>query len=145
MSAYALIKDGIVVNAVLWDGEGDLFQDFETHEIKEGEIVGPGFFAEADQKGNWTFTAPVTEVTEEEKAEENLRSAQAEYDLASAQITALNQRIEDEDYSGEYSQEAVVSSKIEWTNYRKVLRAYLAAGDGTSDLSTRSGVKKSPL
>lgn len=38
MSGYALIKDGVVVNAVVWNGEGDLFSEYETYEIKDGGI-----------------------------------------------------------------------------------------------------------
>lgn len=134
MSGYALIKDGVVVNAVVWNGEGDLFSEYETYEIQEGDQVGPGFTAEKDKKGNWIFTAPVIVLTDAEKAEINLRTAQAEYDLASAQITALNQRIEDEDYSDDYTEEAVAASKAAWTNYRKALRAYISSGDGTKSL-----------
>ncbi|MEN4580243.1 hypothetical protein [Pantoea agglomerans] len=134
MSGYALIKDGVVVNAVVWNGEGDLFSEYETYEIKDGDQVGPGFTAEKDKKGNWIFTAPVIILTDAEKAEINLRAAQSEYDLASAQITELNQRIEDEDYNSDYSEAAVTSSKVAWTNYRKALRSYLLKEDGAAEL-----------
>ncbi|MEN4597878.1 hypothetical protein ABEG75_07900 [Pantoea agglomerans] len=134
VSSYALIKDGVVVNAVLWDGEGDLFPEYETYEIKEQDQVSPGFTAEKDKKGTWVFTAPVVEITPEEQAQKNLSAAQSGYNLASAQITALNQRIEDEDYSGEFTEEAVEKSKADWTTYRKALRAYISAGDGTASL-----------
>lgn len=30
MSIYAVIKDGIVVNTVVWDGVGDLFDAFDV-------------------------------------------------------------------------------------------------------------------
>ena len=134
MSAYALIKDGIVVNAVLWDGEGEIFQEFETYEIGEGEAVGPGFTAEKDQKGNWVFTAPVVVVTPEQQAQKNLNTAQSEYSLASSQITALNQRIEDEDYSDELTADIVSALKTSWTKYRKELRAYIEKSDGAVKL-----------
>ncbi|KEY42712.1 hypothetical protein [Pantoea agglomerans] len=134
VSSYALIKDGVVVNAVLWNGEGDLFPEYETYEIKEEDQVGPGFTAEKDKKGSWVFTAPVIEITPEEQAQKNLSAAQSAYNLASAQITALNQRIEDEDYSGDYTEEAVAKSKADWTTYRKALRAYIAEATGKGDL-----------
>lgn len=134
VSSYALIKDGVVVNAVLWNGEGDLFPEYETYEIKEGDQVGPGFNAKKDDKGNWVFTAPVVEITPEEQAQKNLSAAQSEYNLASAQITALNQRIEDEDYSGDYTEGAVAKSKADWTTYRKALRAYIAEATGKGDV-----------
>lgn len=134
VSSYALIKDGVVANAVLWNGEGDLFPEYETYEIKEDDQVGPGFTAEKDKAGNWVFTPPVVEITPEEQAQKNLSTAQSEYNLASAQITALNQRIEDEDYSGEFTEEAVAKSKADWTTYRKALRAYISAADGAASL-----------
>ncbi|MEN4735797.1 hypothetical protein [Pantoea agglomerans] len=134
MFGYALIKDGVVVNAVVWNGEGDLFSEYETYEIKEGDQVGPGFTAEKDKKGNWIFTAPVIVLTDAQKAEINLRTAQAEYDLASAQITSINQRIEDEDYSEDYTEASITSSKVAWTNYRKALRSYIVKGDGAAEL-----------
>ncbi|MCX2201459.1 hypothetical protein [Pantoea agglomerans] len=134
VSSYALIKDGVVVNAVLWNGEGDLFPEYETYEIKEEDQVGPGFTAEKDKKGSWVFTAPVVEITPEERAQKNLSTAQSEYNRASAQITALNQRIEDEDYSGDYTEAAVAKSKNDWTTYRKALRAYISEADGKEAL-----------
>ncbi|WNK50201.1 hypothetical protein RM153_07670 [Pantoea agglomerans] len=130
VSSYALIKGGVVVNAVLWNGEGDLFPEYETYEIKEEDQVGPSFTAEKDKKGSWVFTAPVVEITPEEQAQKNLNIAQSEYNHASAQITALNQRIEDEDYSGELTEAAVAKSKAELTAYRKALRAYIAEASG---------------
>lgn len=52
MSVYALIKDGSVVNTVVWDGDGDIFGDFIAINIDE---IGAGI--------GWTydgteFTAP---------------------------------------------------------------------------------------
>lgn len=134
VSSYALIKDGVVANAVLWNGEGDLFPEYETYEIKGNDQVGPGFTAEKDKKGNWVFTPPVIEITPVEQAQKNLSAAQSEYNLASAQITALNQRIEDEDYSGEFTEEAVARSKADWATYRKALRAYIAEATGKGAL-----------
>ncbi|VFS43914.1 phage tail fiber assembly protein [Enterobacter cancerogenus] len=42
MSTYALIKDGQVMNTVLWDGEGDIFEGYETVKI-DGLSVGIGW------------------------------------------------------------------------------------------------------
>lgn len=132
-SSYALIKDGVVVNAVLWDGEGDLFPEYETYEIKEEDSVSPGFTAEKDKKGSWVFTAPVVELTPEEKANKNIQEASSSYDRASVKITSLNQIIEDEDYSSS-SEEDVRAELAIWTSYRKALRAYIAKGDGKFSL-----------
>lgn len=135
MSSYALIKDGIVVNAVLWDGQGDIFQEYEKYEIKDGEQVGPGYTAKKDSKGKWSFSAPVVEITPEEQANKNIQAASSAYDLASAKITALNEIIEDEDYSS-YPEADVRAQLSTWTSYRKALRAYIAKGDGSAKLPT---------
>nr|WP_310616921.1 hypothetical protein [Pantoea cypripedii] len=133
MGNYALIKNGNVENVVVWDGEGTLFDDYSICEIKDGEIVGPGFSADQDSSGNWEFTAPVVVVTPEEQALINLQKAQTEYGRASDKITALNQQIEDEDFTGT-TEDAVKSSLSGWTTYRKALRAYNAAADGSAAL-----------
>lgn len=53
MSTYALIKDGQVVNTVVWDGEGDIFEGYETFKI-DGLGVGIGWTYDGK-----IFTAPV--------------------------------------------------------------------------------------
>lgn len=61
MSTYALIKDGQVMNTVLWDGEGDIFEGYETVKI-DGLGVGIGWTYDGKK-----FTAPpVPEPTHEE-------------------------------------------------------------------------------
>jgi len=129
MADYAIIKDGVVKNVIVWDGKGDLFSEYSTYEIKKGQQVGPGFSAEQNSSGHWEFKAPVIVITPEEQAALNLQLAQSEYVRASAKITALNERIEDEDYSG--TTEAAVKAELTlWTTYRKALRAYSSAADG---------------
>lgn len=32
---YALVTDGIVVNVVIWDGEGHIFDDYQVFKIDE--------------------------------------------------------------------------------------------------------------
>lgn len=66
----------------------------------------------------------------------NLQQAQVEYDNASARIRLLQDRVDDEDYDDTYTEEAVKQEKSTWTAYRKSLRAYLTANDGTKDLPT---------
>ena len=36
MNRYALIKNNIVVNIVIWDGAGDMFADFKA--VKDGNV-----------------------------------------------------------------------------------------------------------
>lgn len=139
MADYALIKDGVVKNVVVWDGKGDLFSDYSTYEIKEGQQVGPGFSAVQDSIGGWEFEAPEVVITPEEQAATNLKSAQSEYDRASENITALNEQIADDDYTGT-TEDAVKAELATWTAYRKALRAYIAAADGSAALPSAPDV-----
>ena len=61
MSTYALIKDGQVVNTVVWDGEGDIFEGYETVKI-DGLGVGIGWKLD----GKKFSGRPVPEPTHEE-------------------------------------------------------------------------------
>ncbi len=52
MSTYALIKDGVVENIVVWDGTGDIFSDYTTVNIDDVE-AGIGW-----AYSDGTFTQP---------------------------------------------------------------------------------------
>ncbi|MGE4775215.1 hypothetical protein [Yersinia enterocolitica] len=71
--------------------------------------------------------------TPEEIAAENMATARTEYDRATANIVALNEQIEDEDYAGT-TKDTVKADLSSWTDYRKQLRAYIKAGDGCGPL-----------
>lgn len=61
MLDYALIKNGVVENVVIWDGEGDIFADYTAVSIT-GLNVGIGWSYDGK-----TFTAPpALELTHEE-------------------------------------------------------------------------------
>lgn len=92
VSSYALIKDGVVVNAVVWDGKGDLFPEYETYEIQDGDQVGPGFTAEKDKKGNWIFSPPpAPELTKEQIAEKNQLLKNANISMKASLLTEATQ------------------------------------------------------
>lgn len=147
---YALIKDGFVVNIAVWNGEGDIFADFTTVEITNtfaaaiGDAYIDGVLYAKPRDGyeytfssdslKWTMTADGTAKKAAADAAVNLETAQSEYDRASEKITALQQQIDDEDYSETDTAETVAAAKATWTTYRKALRAYIAAGDGTAAL-----------
>ena len=61
---YALIKNGIVVNVILWDWSGeegeDIFKEYEKAFIDDSCIVGVGFIASRDSDNNWVFNEPDT-------------------------------------------------------------------------------------
>jgi len=132
-NGYALIKDGLVQNVVVWNGEGDIFSEFETYEIPDGVAVGPGYMVTKKGK-DLIFTAPVIVKSPEAMAMENMFLANQEYDRASSKITALQQQIDDEDYSADVNEETVKAAKSSWTNYRKSLRAYIASSNGVAGL-----------
>lgn len=133
MSNYALIKNGLVENVVVWDGEGDIFSEYTTYELSDGEVAAPDFSAIKDSKGNWTFNAPEVNLTPQQQSELNIISAQSEYDRASSKINSIRDQIEDEDFET-ISEDKLNKLLVTWTNYRKSLRSYLALGDGNKDV-----------
>lgn len=129
ITRYALVKDNVVENLIAWDGEGDLFPGYDAIELSDELIASVGWSYDGK-----TFTAPPEPAkTPEEQAAENLAIAQSEYDRATIVINELNEQIQDEDYDGT-TEEAVKDELAAWTNYRKELRAYIKAADGSQQL-----------
>lgn len=64
MNRYALIKNNIVVNIVVWDGAGDMFADFKAVNIS-GVAVDIGWIYDGNN-----FTAPEPEKTKEQLIQE---------------------------------------------------------------------------
>lgn len=127
-NTYAVIENGTVVNVVLWDGESDWSPDIGIA-VPAGDDVGIGW---SYKKGKFT-PPPSPPLTPESIAAKNMAMAQAAYNLATAKITALNEQIADDDYTGT-TEDEVNSELISWTDYRKNLRAYLKTSDGSKDL-----------
>lgn len=123
---WALVNEsGIVVNTVVCDTAelaNELFTDYLVVNI-DGMGVAIGWSYDGS-----SFSAPAK--TPEEISAENLSTAKSEYEIASVNIEALNEQIADEDYSGT-TEEAVRAELASWTDYRKQLRAYIKAGDGS--------------
>ncbi|MCK7100741.1 tail fiber assembly protein [Enterobacter kobei] len=72
MSIYALIKDGIVVNTVVWDGVGNIFEGYETVNI-DGLGVGIGWTYDGKK-----FDAPVEPPLPEPTHDELVKQAEIE-------------------------------------------------------------------
>lgn len=124
---YAVVEDGRVTNIVLWDGETE-WTPSSGYAVQCDEGAGIGWLY-ADGK----FTAPVIAKSADEIANENLAMAKSEYERASVKITALNEQISDDDWGG--STENIVRGNLAlWVAYRKSLRAYINAADGTQKL-----------
>ncbi len=58
MHIYALIKNNIVENIVVWDGRDNLFEGYEVFEITKPTFISPGFSAHKDENGEWIFQPP---------------------------------------------------------------------------------------
>lgn len=134
---YAVIENGMVVNVIVWDGKASMgwggdqlaIQIAQSGVGTSATIPGIGWSYE-----NGIFTPPPSPpLTPENIAAKNLALAQAAYNVATAKITALNERIADADYAGTTEAE-VNADLIAWTDYRKKLRAYIKANDGSKDL-----------
>ncbi|EHM8973251.1 hypothetical protein ACE19A_07015 [Escherichia coli] len=125
---YAVVENGVVINIVVWDGKSE-WQPVTGEAVSCSAQVGIGWLYDGSN-----FTQPPTpEQTPEELAAANMAKAASEYERASVVIVALNEQIEDEDYAGT-TEEAVKSELAAWTDYRKQLRAYIKAGDGSQTL-----------
>lgn len=154
MSGYAYIRNGFIENMIEWDGKTEynpgsdvtLIEITKDFSPQQGDAYLNGvLYPRPDYKYDYTFDTEkmVWNITSEsatqkdkDDAVSNLGTAQAEYDRASEQITALQQRMDDEDYDDSNTEESVKAEKSTWTTYRKALRAYIAAGDGTNPLPT---------
>lgn len=133
MSNYALIKDGFIENVAVWDGEGDIFSEYTTYELSDGEVAAPGFLATKDNKGNWMFQAPGVSLTPQQEAELNMISAQSEYEGASSKINSIREKIEGEDFTT--ASESELNHLLStWAGYRKSLRSYISSGEGSKKL-----------
>lgn len=114
MPTYALVKDGVVENTVIWDGEGDLFSDYQVIELSEDESAGPGW----SYDGKEFYPPPEPEKSHDELVEEADQQKQALLDHA-AEVTSDWKTelalgiISDEDKA----------SLISWMNYIKAVKA----------------------
>lgn len=133
---YAVLKNNIVVNIIVIDGDGS------DYEVSDGESLvkmeDKQFVSIGSVYSGGQFSVPDEPApTPEEIAERNLLTANSEYESATLHIDALNEQIEDEDYAGT-TKEDVKAELAAWTTYRKQLRAYIKAGDGSKALPTKS-------
>lgn len=66
VETYAVIKDGFVINSILWDGNtnpdtGGIPQwpfGWVVVLVKPGEVANIGYSAVQNADGSWTYTAP---------------------------------------------------------------------------------------
>ena len=96
MKTWALVKDGIVINTFLWDGEGDYQHEEKTEVIEydDNNIAGPGYIYDGK-----SFSRPP--LTDEEQAiidKQNIESVSAMkqtlMDEASLKISILQDAVD---------------------------------------------------
>ena len=82
MSNYALVKNGVVENVVVWDGKGELFSEFVTVEMNDDSVASVGWSYDGKE-----FTLPPEpEKTHEELIAEADAKKQSRLDYASSKI-----------------------------------------------------------
>ncbi|EKS6745954.1 tail fiber assembly protein [Enterobacter kobei] len=115
MQNYALIKNGVVENVVIWDGEGDIFDDYTAVKL-DGLTAGIGWTYDGEQ-----FTAP----PEPEPTPEEL-IAQAEAKKKSL-IAAANDYMDNRQWPGKAALGRLTDAEKEqynlWLDYLDGLEA----------------------
>ena len=131
---------------------GDIFSDFITVKITDNFAVVMGdayvngvLYAKPRDGYEYTFPNNTRSPRRAQRRKNgaggaNLETAHSEYGRASDKITALQQQIDDDNYSETETETETetadkdAAAKAIWTTYRKVLRAYIAADAGTAAL-----------
>lgn len=125
---------------------GDIFSDFITVKTTDNFVVAMGdayvndvLYAKPRDGYEYTFPNNTRSPRRAQRRKNgaggaNLETAHSEYGRASDKITALQQQIDDDNYSETETAEKDAAAKAIWTTYRKVLRAYIAADAGTAAL-----------
>lgn len=131
MLNFALVQNGAVANIFNCADEETatgLYPDDTVVDVSE-VLVQRGWLYD----GVNFSQPPLPEQTPAELAAANMATAASEYERATVAIGSLNEQIEDADYDGS-TEEAVKAELASWTDYRKQLRAYIKAGDGSQQL-----------
>lgn len=119
MGSYALIKDGIVVNIINWDGEGDM--DFgagvTTIEYDASTNVGIGY---SYSKGKFSQPTPTPEEMisiESQKVASNVASKDSLLNSATQKITIWQVKL----LMGRKLTDKETASLSEWMDYIDIL------------------------
>ncbi|MEB6511332.1 tail fiber assembly protein [Enterobacter roggenkampii] len=86
---YALVKDGIVVDLVAWNGDGDLFNGFQTVGLTEDAPASVGW----NYNGKHFSPPPEPEKTHEELVAEVDAEKQSRLDYAAGKIVIWQTRL----------------------------------------------------
>lgn len=120
MMRYAVIEDGTVVNVILWDGIGDMFDAQTLIELPDDSLVGPGWSHDGTD-----FVAPpapeIPPVTEGQALAE--KSARIAY--ATTRIAPLQDMVD----LGEATPEEE-AALLAWKRYRIALTRITSTSAG---------------
>jgi len=129
MGTYALVKNGIVINTIIWDGDDfDFDKGVEQIEILDGVSVSPGYLY-----NEGIFSAPpLTDEQIEEKRLQAMADNMAFKSELMAQATAAIAPLQDAVDLDEATDKETASLKL-WKQYRVALNRIDA---NTADLLT---------
>ena len=89
MSNYALIKNGVVENIVVWDGNGDLFSDYLVIKLNDDTVAAPGW----SYDGKSFIAPPEPEKSHEELVTEADAEKQSLLGYASSRIVVWQTKL----------------------------------------------------
>ncbi|HBQ7021808.1 TPA: tail fiber assembly protein [Klebsiella pneumoniae] len=96
MKTWALVKDGIVINTFLWDGEGDYQHEEKTEVIEydDNNIAGIGYIYDGKLFSRPPLTDEEQAVVDQQNAESVIAMKQTLMDEASLKISILQDAVD---------------------------------------------------
>lgn len=118
MKTWALVRDGVVENTFLWDGEGEYQHDAGTIvvEYDENNIAGPGYLYDGANFSRPPLTEQQQEDLTQAKIQANVTMKQMLMDDASKIISVLQDSVDLEMATGEEAAALPL-----WKKYRVLL------------------------
>ncbi len=118
MKTWALVKNGIVINTFLWDGEGDYQHDEGTEVIEydDSNIAGPGYIYEGKLFSRPPLTDEEQAVVDQQNAESVSAMKQTLMDEASLKISILQDAVD-----LDMATDAEAAALPLWKKYRVLL------------------------
>ena len=118
MKTWALVKDGIVINTFLWDGEGDYQHEEKTEVIEydDNNIAGIGYIYDGKLFSRPPLTDEEQAVVDQQNAESVIAMKQTLMDEASLKISILQDAVD-----LDMATDAEAAASPLWKTYRVLL------------------------
>ena len=118
MKTWALVKDGIVINTFLWDGEGDYQHEEKTEVIEydDNNIAGIGYIYDGKLFSRPPLTDEEQAVVDQQNAESVIAMKQILMDEASLKISILQDAVD-----LDMATDAEAAALPLWKTYRVLL------------------------